>query len=86
MRSAIRGRHAHVPELVVMHPSLDSFVPDLKRPKNKDQRAAKVLRDDPMPYLSSALLLGLFAACGIPDVGAYLGGIALTVKKHATRG
>lgn len=50
------------------------------------KRAAKALRDDPMPYLSSALLLGLFAACGIPDVGAYLGGIALTVKKHATRG
>lgn len=50
------------------------------------KRVARSLRDDPMPYLSSALLLGLFAACGIPDVGAYLGGIALTVKKHATRG
>jgi hypothetical protein len=49
------------------------------------KRAAKALRDDPLPYLSSALLLGLFTACGIPGLGAYLGGIALTVKKHATR-
>ena len=49
------------------------------------KRAAKALRDDPMPYLSSALLLGLFTACGIPGLGAYLGGIALTVQKHAKR-
>jgi hypothetical protein len=47
------------------------------------KRTAKALRDDPMPYLSSALLLGLFTACGIPGLGAYLGGVALTVKKHA---
>jgi hypothetical protein len=49
------------------------------------KRAAKALRDDPMPYLSSALLLGLFTACGIPGLGAYLSGIALTVQKHAKR-
>lgn len=49
------------------------------------KRAAKALRDDPMPYLSSALLLGLFTACGIPGLGGYLSGIALTVQKHAKR-
>jgi len=49
------------------------------------KRAARALRDDPMPYLSSALLLGLFTACGIPGLGAYLSGIALTVQKHAKR-
>lgn len=49
------------------------------------KRAARALRDDPMPYLSSALLLGIFYACGIPDVGGYLGGVALTVQKHARK-
>lgn len=49
------------------------------------KRAAKALRDDPMPYLSSALLVGLFTACGIPGLGAYLSGVALTVQKHAKR-
>jgi len=47
------------------------------------KRAARALRDDPAPYLSAALLLGIFYACGIPDVGGFLGGVALTVKKHA---
>lgn len=50
------------------------------------KRAARALRDDPMPYLSSALLLGIFYACGIPDVGGYLGGVALTVRKHRGKG
>jgi hypothetical protein len=49
------------------------------------KRVAKALRDDPMPYLSSALLLGLFTACGIPGLGGYLSGIALTVQKHTKR-
>ena len=47
------------------------------------KRAAKALRDDPMPYLSSALLLGLFTACGLPGLGGYMGGVALTMRKHA---
>jgi hypothetical protein len=38
-----------------------------------------------MPYLSSALLLGVLTACGFPGVGGYLGGVALTVQKHARR-
>lgn len=48
------------------------------------KRAARALRDDPMPYLSSALLLGVLTACGLPGLGGYLGGVALTVKKHSS--
>jgi len=47
--------------------------------------AARALRDDPMPYLSSALLLGSLTACGLPGLGGYISGIALTVQKHAGR-
>jgi hypothetical protein len=50
------------------------------------KRTARALRDDPMPYLSSALLLGVLTACGLPGLGGYIGGIALTVKKHTGKG
>lgn len=47
------------------------------------KRAARSLRDDPLPYLSSALLLGLLSACGFPGIGGYVGGIAVNVRKAA---
>ena len=49
------------------------------------KRTAKALRDDPLPYLSSALLLGIFGACGIPGLGGYMSGVALTIKKHSSK-
>ena len=49
------------------------------------KRTAKALRDDPMPYLSSALLLGVFEACGLPGIGGYLGGVALNIRKHGEK-
>lgn len=48
-------------------------------------RAARALRDDPMPYITSGLLHGLFAACGFPVVGSFLGGIAQNIRKNATQ-
>lgn len=47
------------------------------------KRAAKALRDDPMPYVTSSLMLGLFSAFGWPGIGGYLSGVALAVKKNA---
>lgn len=47
------------------------------------KRAARSLRDDPMPYLASALLLGIFEACGLPGIAGYLVGITQNVKKHS---
>ena len=35
------------------------------------KRAARALRDDPMPYLASALLLGIFEVCGLPGIAGY---------------
>lgn len=49
------------------------------------KRVARALRDDPMPYLSGALLLGIFEACGLPGIGGYLGGVALNVRKHGQK-
>ena len=46
------------------------------------KRAARALRDDPMPYVSSALLLGIFTACGLPGIGGYMADVAFNVKKH----
>jgi hypothetical protein len=47
------------------------------------KRAAKLLKEDPMPYAVSALMLGIFHAAGFPEIGGYLAGIALTVPKGA---
>lgn len=45
------------------------------------KRAAKALRDDPMPYVVSATILGIMTACGMPDIGGYLTGVALSMNK-----
>jgi hypothetical protein len=45
------------------------------------KRAAKKLRDDPMPYAMSALLLAVFTACGFPGVGGFLGGVAANIQR-----
>lgn len=49
------------------------------------KRAARSLRDDPMPYLASALLLGIFEACGLPGIANYLAGMAANIRKHSGR-
>lgn len=46
------------------------------------KRAAHALRDDPMPYVASALLHGVLTACGLPGVGGFLGGIAQNIQKN----
>ncbi len=47
------------------------------------KKAARALRDDPMPYVVSGLLNGLFAVCGFPGVGGFLGGIAQNIRRNA---
>lgn len=49
------------------------------------RRAAHALRDDPMPYVASALLHGVLTACGLPTLGSFLGGIAQNVQRTAKR-
>lgn len=48
------------------------------------RRATKALKDDPMPYAMSAALLAIFAACGVPGIGGYLSGVALTITKRGS--
>lgn len=45
------------------------------------KRAAKALKDDPLPYAFSASILGILSACGFPGIAGYLSGIALNVRK-----
>ena len=47
------------------------------------KRAANALSRDPMPYISSALLLGLLNACGVPGIGVFVADIALNIKKNS---
>lgn len=49
-------------------------------------RAAKALRDDPMPYVASGLLNGILTVCGFPLVGSFLGGIAQNIRRNAAKG
>lgn len=48
------------------------------------KRAARALSRDPMPYLSSGLLLGLLTACGFPGIGGYLADITLNIRKNSS--
>lgn len=45
------------------------------------KRAAKALRDDPIPYTVSAMILAIMTACGVPGIGGWLTGVALSMKK-----
>ena len=49
------------------------------------KRAARELRDDPMPYLASSLMLALFSSFGWSGIGGHLAGVALAVKKNTKR-
>jgi len=44
-------------------------------------RSAKALKNDPVPYALSALLLATLTACGVPHIGGWLGGMAVAMKK-----
>jgi hypothetical protein len=45
------------------------------------KRAAKALRDDPIPYAFSATILAVMSACGLPGIGGYLAGVAINMKR-----
>jgi hypothetical protein len=45
------------------------------------KRAARALRDDPIPYAMSGLLLGTLTACGFPGIGGFLSGVAGNIKR-----
>lgn len=45
------------------------------------KRAAKKLRDDPMPYAMSALLLSVLSACGFPGIAGFLSGVAANIQR-----
>lgn len=45
------------------------------------KRAARSLREDPIPYAVSGMILALMTACGVPGIGGYLTGVALSMKK-----
>lgn len=45
------------------------------------KRAAKALRDDPIPYAFSGTILAIMAACGLPGIGGWLASVAMTMKK-----
>jgi len=45
------------------------------------KRAAKALRDDPIPYAFSATILAVMSACGLPGIGGYLSGVAVNMRR-----
>ena len=46
-------------------------------------RAARLLKGDPMPYMVAGGLAGLLSVIGAGELGTFLAGIALTIKKNA---
>lgn len=46
-------------------------------------RAARGLKDDPMPYLVAGGVAGMLSLLGAGELGSFLAGIALTIRKSA---
>lgn len=44
-------------------------------------RFSAAVKDDPLPYATSVLLLGIFTACGFPGAGALAANFAFSVRK-----
>lgn len=55
----------------------------LKEANGYAARAAKALKDDPMPYLVAGSIAGLLGLLGVGELGGFLSGIALTFQKNA---
>jgi hypothetical protein len=49
------------------------------------KRAAKSLKEDPLPYAFSATLLAIFTACGFPGLGGYISAVAMAIKKPSVK-
>ena len=49
------------------------------------KRAAQALKDDPLPYASAGLLLGLFTTLGMPTVGGFLSDVTMNLTKNRDR-
>lgn len=91
----LNERHEAIDSLKQLHEALGKLLDTIETGRFHDQlgeslaadaarfakRAARALKDDPMPYLASGLLLGILSACGIPGIGGYLSGVALTMTK-----
>lgn len=45
------------------------------------KRAAKALRDDPIPYAFSAMILAVMSACGFGNIAGWLAGVAINMKR-----
>lgn len=45
------------------------------------RRAAKALKNDPIPYALSATVLATMSACGVPGIAGWLAGVAISIKK-----
>lgn len=45
------------------------------------KRAARALRDDPVPYAIAASILAVLTACGLPGIGGFLASVAIQMKK-----
>lgn len=45
------------------------------------KRAARALKNDPIPYALSGTVLAILTACGFPGIGGFLSGVALSIRK-----
>lgn len=45
------------------------------------KRAAKALKNDPIPYALSGTVLAILTTCGFPGIGGFLSGVALSIRK-----
>lgn len=45
------------------------------------KRAARALRNDPVPYAIAASVLAVLTACGLPGIGGFLSSVAIQMKK-----
>jgi len=81
---ALRGLHDALGGLIAAYEK--EVIPSMAVKKEAAAylgRAAKALRDDPLPFAVSALCMAVFAGTGMPTVAAWLGAATMVIRKES---
>ena len=80
---ALKGLHAALGGLIVAYEKTETPAASIKQEVvDYLGRAAKAMKDDPMPFAFSALCMAVCAGAGLPTVAAWLGAATMVIRKQ----
>lgn len=83
---ALKGLHAALGGLIEAYEKTESPAVAIKQEViDYLGRAARAMKDDPMPFAVSALCMAVCASAGLPMVAAWLGAATMVIRKQDRR-